>query len=246
VARLPIQKRQPRHALPARTALEVKVTSDWVACKVIFAWRCELATDGEVFRVAARVTGPQGQDIVNVHHFRAFLATPMDDVGFALRLRTALKNIYATLNNVQADDYVPADIKVDCVEMQSGKEVVVRSLGASPWPSGYTPAAGGAPLAPQNAALIKFATLGVRTLAKKFVPGFTVSGLDANGVPTADVMAALVAWADYLVNDVMFSPGNGVRAVVWGKRAQTWLDLIGAVVDAIWSTQRRRKVGYGS
>lgn len=205
-----------------------------------------MAVDGEVFRAAARVIGPQGQDIVNVFHFKAFLATPMDDSAFALALRTAVKNVYATLNTAQANDYVPADIKVDCVAMVGGKETVVRSLGTSAWPSGYEPSVGGAPLAPQNAALVKFATLGVRTLAKKFIPGFTVSALDANGAPTAAVLAALADWADYVVNDIVFSTGNGVHAVVWGKRAAAWLDLLGAVVDAVWSTQRRRKVGYGS
>lgn len=200
----------------------------------------------EIYRAACRLTGPGGQDIVNIHHFRTALESEMSDSSFCTNLCTGLKNMYSSLNAIQSNEYTVADIKIDQVAMVLGQETVTRNMGTYSWPSGYAPGSTDNPLPPQVAGLVKFSTQGVRTLAKKYIPALTVAAQDDTGMFTTTVTTALTAFAAALLNPVVFSEGYSVTAVTWAKRAAAWLPFISAVIDAAASTQRRRKAGVGA
>jgi len=205
-----------------------------------------MAIDGEIFRVACRVTSSAAQDLVNVWHIRAELVEAMTDELFAGGVCTSIKNKYSTADDSQANDIDPVDIRIDCVEMVAGHETIVRHLGVFPWPEGYAPSGAFDPLPWQVAALFKFTTSGVRTLARKFWPGLTVDTLNASGNIDTATLADLVDMAAYFLGMSMLDTYNGFRFVVWGKRAAAWLPFISATVDAVLSTQRRRKINVGS
>lgn len=205
-----------------------------------------MASNGEIFRIVPRLYGPEGQDAVNVWHFRADFGTAMPDSVFANAVCDALKNCYSTLNDVLSTQWTPADIKIDCVTMVGGVETVVRALGTYAWPSGFDPADAHVTCPPQVAALVKFATAGVRTLGRKFLPAMSVYYIANPGVLNSTALAAIVSWADDLVSGFSLGTGLSLYPVVWGKRAGAWLQLLSAVADAALSTQRRRKAGVGS
>lgn len=105
------------------------------------------------------------------------------------------------------------------------------------------------PLPTQMAALVTFkASVAKPNLTRKFVPGFTVSQVTTTNQVGTTVIGLLQDWADDILDITTTYTGVALSSVLWNS---TKTQVVGSnlmthrIVNPIWSTQRRRRLGVG-
>ena len=201
---------------------------------------------GQIFRVAARMFGPDNQDIMNVFYFQNEFTTSMTDEDFVNDLVHEVTVLFHTLEGGMSSKYVPADISIDQVGVETGRIVVERNLGAFPWGPEFDPDASTDPLPSGVALLVRFTTFGVRTIGRKFLAGWHEGMNNSNGDFGSTAVGYASAFANILMDAILLEGTNYVRAVVYSKRSTMWVGFLSAVISAIPAYQRRRRSGVGS
>jgi hypothetical protein len=118
-------------------------------------------------------------------------------------------------------------------------------LGSVSWPTQTFGTNVAEELPYQVAALVTFKTATTQHPGKKYLGGFTEDTNAGDGILTSGLLTELAAYAAVLLNGVTvegaeFMFGNYNYALT------RWAIWIAGAVDALWSTQRRRKTGIGS
>jgi len=201
---------------------------------------------GEIVRVSARCKGPQGQDIVNVFHYRAAENIPMDDDQIVENISFQLSQIYGLIDQYMPATQQPYDIKVDVVQLVNGEEQIVRNLGVTGWQENYfEPSGTGNVYAPGVAVGVLLRTAIGKVFGRKFIGVLMEDALGDHGKLISGAISTFTQFAAALASAMEFF-NYTLEPGVLSKRAGEFVKAIGYELATEAFYQRRRNVRRGS
>jgi len=188
-----------------------------------------------------------GETMINVWEFQNVGEASPDNETVFDALADMFDTAYSYIDSAQSEDVAGIDLKVDKVVVQDGKKVILENIGQGPFADDYLPIAEGDRLPSTVAALMKFLTAHGKSFGRKFIGGFMEGGSVGDAIDEP-ILGALLAMAEYLL---MYAPEGSGWALVPGVlslgklTAGSFFEFLAAEIDAVWSTQRRRRPGTG-
>lgn len=197
-----------------------------------------LIQSGDIIRMTLTMQGSDGQVFQNVFHSQPVgLITPVDGDDFKLGVLPVLEAMY---QNIQA--LITNNLNFISVDFYN----VTQDLpfGESAWAGISSGSATGDELPAQVSPMVNFTTDAKRSTGRKFIAGVVESACDAAGKVGS---AAQIALANYAGSALLGWVAGGENFVFgnWQKAAGTFAPWTGAIIDSIFSSQRRRKQGTG-
>jgi hypothetical protein len=200
---------------------------------------------GDIVRLAVRMTGPQGQDIMNVYHVQHAGGVGVSDAAFLTAMETWIDTMYSRLNTVIEATQEPLDIKVDVVEFSGGLWQIVRNIATIGWGGIFNSSASGDNYAPGVACLVLLRTLVGKVLGRKFIGTLAEAVLQDNGEPIAAAITALTNYANDILTGFTVAAQDFVSGVPSSKLG-IFAEFVEAQVSKEAAYQRRRAVRQGS
>lgn len=199
----------------------------------------------DIVRVAARLRGPQGQDIINVYHYRATDNIVDSDANILEGIANQMDRIYEVIEAEFPATSTPVDIKADVVRFQNGKEVIVRNLGSHVWGNTFQPSGVGNVYAPGVAVGILLRTLVGRAFARKFIGPLMEETFGDHGRLSSTKIPAFLTVVTRMLESISFTGGR-LQPGVLSKRALGFLTFTFGELAAEAFYQRRRSIRMGS
>jgi len=198
-----------------------------------------MAALNDVYRVAARMIGPSGQDIMNVWYAQIANYVTGDDDDVAGELAAFLATHYQDLEAAITNQQTSVEISVQ--NMTTG-----AVLGTQAWIPVFAGDLTGDTLPPQTSLYSYFRTGISRRVGRKFW-GIVNEAVNDNGLVVSLVTVVSTFIAHWLGIDVGVGTGN---SYVWGVYNDNLVPAFAQFVEAVWQarlrTQRRRSPGIGS
>jgi hypothetical protein len=203
--------------------------------------------NGDVLRVALRLSDQFGSDVVQVWHVQVTDRGTDDEDTFLENVSVYMLTGYVPYKPYFKNTLLSVDTRIDRVGWVDGKETVLEAFPiiAEPSTLGGTSTSENNP--PQVSPLIAFRTAGIKSLGRKFLWACTENALDSTGALEAAALAAIVSVGEYYTASISMGAGAGaIRPVIHSLRANGWVPLLSAVVKSVVSTWRKRKPHVGS
>jgi hypothetical protein len=203
---------------------------------------------GDVIRVTCRFKNTISGDVVNVFHFWVSDGAGDSDANVMDDLEGLIDTMYTGLSGQLQNDLDPYDIRFDVVTLVGGLEHVTRSMGTRSWTLTTNPSASGDGIPQTNAAIVNLRTSIPKVFGRKYI-GTLGEGNTADGSITGAVSTALTTWASYLLSSYAGSIMTYVAGVLTSKSEEglDWFaPFVGAVINSVLGTQRRRRINRGS
>jgi hypothetical protein len=201
--------------------------------------------NGDILRMAMRWQNGAGYEFMNIWHVQVTDRGAQSQDDFLDDVMDRVTAPYTNINSYMPNNYTVVDWKIDKVAIVAGKETVTETFGIRQPPYAFGGAAATGNELPWGVApVLKWRTGGVKSLARKFLFGFTEAQQD-NGRWSAGVLTNLGLMAAVYLSPISLTSGGTVQAVIWASRASQWLPFISAAANAIAGYQRRRKEGVG-
>lgn len=202
--------------------------------------------DGDNIRASFRMTGSDGQDIVNVYHYQADFTAAASDQDVADAINDHLDNAYGNCNDMYTNALSPVDLKIDIVNFVSGVEKIVRNVGLFVFAAtNFVPGGTGDALPPQDSALVKFLTGIGKVYGRKYL-GQLVEAAQNAGTPSATLLTRLTAFAATILAGGSVAGSGALVPGVMSEKQADFVAFTEADYDNPFSGQRRRRVGSGS
>ena len=190
----------------------------------------------DVLRVTAKFS-LGGVTMMNTYELIHAGVASVTEAAAQAAIATWMNTAYASVQPHMSDALSFSEI--DVINVTQGTPV-----GLSAWPT-LTVGGSSAQASPlQICYLVRFPTNYLGSQGRKFIPGLTESTLDAAGFITGLATGALTNYAFEIVNGLLISGEDFVSGNNNVLKAR-FAAYTGAVVNAIVSTQRRRKQGVG-
>lgn len=192
---------------------------------------------GDICRASAKML-LGAEEVVNVFHLRHDGVSPVSDGDWNVGVIGWISNMYQDADTIFTDDLIEDLIDTYNVTQD-------RPMYTQEWPGSFQGTDTSAPLPYQNCYLLTFPTAVKKSLGKKFMPGVTENqsagaGLIVGGAIT--VLAALIV--DILAGFVV--AGNQMNVGNLRETSPIFVPWESGIVEALISTQRRRKPGVGA
>lgn len=200
---------------------------------------------GEVVRVAARLKGPQGQDIINVYHYRATNTISDTDSDIMTAIAGTMDDIYYPVQSEFPATSSPIDLKIDVVEMVNGTERIVRNLGLRIWGANFNPSGIGNVYAPGVAVGVLLRTSVGKVFARKFIGPLMEATFGDHARLDSSKIAAFLLMAARMLNSIALTGGQ-LEPGVLSKRLGGFAKFIFYELAAEAFYQRRRSIRMGS
>lgn len=194
--------------------------------------------DGDVIQVRAKMS-KGADDLLNVYHFVASLVDDQDDEDVYDAVAQLLDDAYDYIDTQMNDGY-----DFDTIEAINLTQDV--SLGEEAWPTLTTGADTGDNLPMQNSTVVRFPTATLGSQGRKFLGGFTENFNGGSGTVAAALQATLAQYAAALLTGAVIDASNRLIPGNWNDVLERFAPWISAIVNPVFGTQRRRKVGIGS
>lgn len=200
---------------------------------------------GDILRSSVNFTLDDGTLYQNVFHHRRVGLGVITDAAHITAIKAWAEVMYAEI-----DDHVSAAVieglsSVDKVAWDGVKWEVVENIGV--FTPAFVPVVDALSAMPnQVSPFVTFKTSRPKTVGRKFLFPMSEAAFQS-GILTATVVAAIVAWADDAVNNLVVSaPLDYLVPGVPRTGVDSFLDFTLALVTNIGGTQRRRRRGYGA
>ena len=191
----------------------------------------------DVLRVTAEMSFGTNS-IQNVFHFRSSNVGGISDAKALTDLALALESFYGFI-----DGNMSTTLTFDQVRVQNVTQN--KLLGVTPWPTLVAGLAATLALPLPVAASVTFNTTKPQTRGGTYFGGFTEASNTTGGTISATLLANLASSAaDMLIEQV--AGVDSYRLVVFNRVLSTFVLPVGAIVHAVWRTQRRRRQGVGT
>lgn len=192
----------------------------------------------DIIRVTAKATLIATEDAQNVYYFQHGGDAPLEDPPVVAALASQINLAHDQVNGEQSTQLEYTTINLYNVTQR-------LLLDEVPWPGITSGTLGGDALPYQVAGLVTFPTALAKTLGKKFLAGFTEAGNGAQGTPAAEIITAL---GNYVVEllDLVVIGGHDFPIGHIRTDPLTFIAWATGLVESLWATQRRRKIGVGS
>lgn len=198
-------------------------------------------SNGDVVRVTARLRTAQGEDILNVFHYKADTLTDFP-------LETVIEKIAETLDDMYSSiqPAIPSDVSFIDID---GQNVSTGEVGPSvPWPARTVGGGTGDTMPEQLAGLCVGHTAMPHVVARKFLGPF-IEADNADGTWASGLVAALADFATAWLTKPSISIGNefipGVARYVLGGLIDRFVPIGSTSSSNQIYTQRRRRRGVG-
>lgn len=198
--------------------------------------------DGTILKVVVSMIWLDGNIMQNVFNLVVAGGSPPYDVDDVLdEIETWLDTLYANITTFVSDELDGSVFHV--YEYDAGDDDW-DEIGSLPWT--WNPSNVGDQLPRGNAGLINLKTYNPDVSGKKYVGGWTETGIEG-GVFSAASLAALAAYAiDWYTAFVGGTTGATYGVGVWSvAKTNFFLAVASVVIPAIVAYQRRRKRGVG-
>lgn len=192
----------------------------------------------DIIRVVCRMELDGTDDVQNVYHCKNLGPVAMSAAVFLAAIETFMAGAYGGLEFEQTDEFTYEDITCYNVTQSTilGQTAFgVRSQGSSTQHR----------LPNQVAGLITFGVASSGSPGKKYIGGFTEDSNDDGGIVAAGPITALGQLATALLAGISIA-GSDFEFGNYNVPLLRWAAWVSAVIDVVWSTQRRRKQGVGS
>lgn len=199
-----------------------------------------MAAQNNVYRVAARMAGAQGQDIINVWHVVLANYVTGNDNDVAQELVDTISAAYLALKPAASDDQASVDMSVQNVTTGAVQ-------GTFQWTSPFVGQLTGDNL-PQQDSLFAFFRTGVsRRIGRKFL-GIVTEASQATGTLIPSIATTMATFlAQFIGTFVGSTTGNTYLFGVWNpNKLPVFLAFTEAIFNTLIMTQRRRRFGIGS
>lgn len=201
---------------------------------------------GDIVRVSVRQRGPQGQDIVNVFHYRASATISDSDSTILDEIRTRMNTAFDYIESYIPSTQTPLDIKADVVQLVNGVETITRNLGTIPWPTTvYSPSGSGNVYAPGVAVGVLLRTLVGKVFGRKFIGVLMESALGDHGRLDTSAISAFMNMAAQFAAIITLT-GGVLKPGVLSKRLAGFAEYAAYELATEAFYQRRRNVKVGS
>lgn len=199
-----------------------------------------MAAQGDVFRVAVRMTGGYGQDLMNVWHVSITNYSGGTDYDCAEEMVLDLANAYQDFEPTASDDQLSVDMSVQNVTTGTVQ-------GTFAWPVAFAGTATGDNLPSQDSIFCFFRTGVSRRLGRKFL-GLVKESLQGNGFTGASVATAVGNFvANFLLSFVGGTTGNTYTYGIYNEnKTPQFLAFTEGIHNSNIKTQRRRNAYIGS
>lgn len=201
---------------------------------------------GAILRTTVNFTLGDGSLYQNVYHHQrvgpGLLLTDQDHVD---ALDAWAEAMYAEVDDQVATNVTETLSTVDRVEFVAGAWEVTESIGTFTISFVPTQALGSA-MPNQVSPFASFKTDRPKTVGRKFLFPFVEGSFDS-GLVNAAALAAMVAYADDAVNNVVVdAPLDYLIPGVVRTGVDSFEEYTVAIVTNVAGTQRRRRLGYGA
>lgn len=199
-----------------------------------------MAAQFNVYRVAARMAGAQGQDIINVWHVQIANYITGTDADVAQELVDTISAAYLLLKPAASDDQASVDMSVQNVTTGTVQ-------GTFQWTSPFVGTLTGDNL-PQQDSLFAFFRTGIsRRLGRKFF-GIITEASQATGTLIPAIATAMATFlAQFIGSFVGATTGNTYFFGVYNaNKIPVFVNFTEAIFNTLIMTQRRRRFGIGS
>lgn len=147
---------------------------------------------GAVVRASVRMSGPIGQDIINVWHWKLAGPDPVDEADFLDGIDEFVQNMYGEIQLEVANTVSGVDIKCDVVQAIAGKWQIVQNIGTVPWSFSGSAAADNMPAGVCALGFLR-TTIG-KVFGRKFAPPFTETQWVGTGELGSNEQADVIEW----------------------------------------------------
>lgn len=192
---------------------------------------------GDIVKVTACMSHEDTGDVQNVFWLKQ-ITGGNEGTALLAQVHTKFTNCYTYV-----DDFMPDKVSFDLIK---GFNITTETpIPDYTW-SGLT--VGGVdvadPMPSSDALLITGYVDAAKVRWRKYIGPFTEAD-HGNGLWQSSLLTAATSFATYILQ--AFESGSGTAQFgVWSEVYQTWYPVLSILVDAVVSTQRRRKKGRGS
>ena len=198
---------------------------------------------GSVVRVSARMSGPVGQDIINVWHWRLEGPTAVDDLDFLDGIDEFVENMYGEIVLEIANTVSAVDLKCDVVAPSAGKWSIVQNIGTVPWTLTGGASADNMPAGVCALGFLR-TTIG-KVFGRKFAPPFTETQWTGTGTLAGNEQNDVLDWLEAGMTGPSIAGGTFI-GVVPSLRTLNAEPIIAVDVTPEPGYQRRRSPRAGS
>lgn len=192
---------------------------------------------GDVVRIVAQMTHNAGSDILqNVYHAQ-YSGPTTTELNFHQQMDDWLEDAY---DNLLAQ--LPDDVEFDTITTFNVTQG--RPMYTLAWPTLTAGNNLGDYLPAQIAPLAKFTTFAPKSQGRKYLP-FLAETASTGGILEAAALAAVSAFASHLITGFSVDFGTAVLGN-WNPTLARFAEWVGAIVDEVVRTQRRRVPGVGA
>ena len=199
-----------------------------------------MAANGDIYRVAARMVGPDGQDIINVWHIRLSTYVAGDDQDVADEVVFRISTNYQLLEPAITEDQTSVDMSIQNLTTNA-------VLGSFAWGPAFQGNGTGDNAPPQASPFSYFRTGIARRVGRKFW-GIITEALSAEGYTQGAASTALITFiAAWLSGFTGGTTGNFYEFGVYNEnKSPAFAPFTEAVHRGRLMTQRRRRPEVGS
>ena len=196
--------------------------------------------NGDVLRVAARLSSGTATDVVNVFHFKLVAAAPIPDNTIGSECGDNLEAIYTPLVA-----HIPTTVTFEDINVFNVTQD--RPLGVFTWPTLLTGNKGVDHKMPaQLSAMVRFPTGYSKSWGRKFFGPFSEAANTENGTIEAALLTVLGTVALEVLAPHLIAGTDKLETVVYNKNLAQFVPVIDAVIKNVWSTVKTRRTGRGS
>lgn len=198
---------------------------------------------GDIVRTSVNFLLPNGVQYQNIFHHIFDGVGGVSDAAVTLAIKAWAEAMYAEIDDHVKSTTVEQLSFVDQVEFVVDEWKIVANIGT--FTPAFAPTSAGGVTPNQVSPFIVFKTSRPKSVGRKFL--FPVIEDDQDqGIITAGMVNALVAWADDAVNDIVVDVVNDLHPGIVRVGVNDFLVFTVAVVTDLLGTQRRRRPGYGA
>jgi len=198
---------------------------------------------GDIVKTTVNFLLVNGVQYQNVYHHIFDGIGGVSDAAVVADIKAWVEDAYDEIVAYAHEDTAEQLCFVDQVEWTGTEWEVVANIGT--FTPTWVPVGGSSYCPNQVAPFITFKTARPKSVGRKFM--FPCPEASQNlGVMGAPMIAALVAFATIIVNDLTLDVANVLHPGVPRTGFNDWLNFTVAVVTDLLGTQRRRRPGYGA
>jgi len=191
----------------------------------------------DVVKVTASFQWDDTEEFQNVFHVSHKGTAGVSDNLFHAEVEDWLESAYTTL-------LAYLSTKLDFASITTYNVTQDRPMYQTAWPTLTQGSDAGDPLPTQCAALVSMPTGVKKVVGKKYVPGATETNSISGGSLSAAFKTALANFAAVIIADWV-SGVITVRAGTYNTITAVFNDVVSALIDDLFRTQRRRVQGVG-